>query len=182
MLRLTMRYIAFLRAINVGGHVVRMEELRRHLGAAGLRDVETLIASGNIVFESRSTSERALEQKIEKALEDALGYAVGTFVRSPAELAEVARATPFGAGEPAEGHTLHVMFLREPLPTERVASLRALSTPNDRADAIGREAYWLRIERCKASEQFAIRLGKALGSEATARNVTTVRRIVQKYC
>lgn len=176
------RYIALLRAINVGGHVVKMADLRRHLTAAGFRAVETVIQTGNVVFESRSTDERGLERKMEQALEAALGYAVGSFVRTPAELAAAAAAAPFGGDEPAAGHTLNLAFLRTAPDRERAAALRALSTANDRAEVIGRELYWLRIERGKPSEQFGVRLGKLLGQECTVRNVTTVRRIAAKYC
>jgi len=49
------RYVAFLRAINVGGHVVTMAQLKRAFEAVPLASVETFIASGNVIFESRST-------------------------------------------------------------------------------------------------------------------------------
>ena len=45
------RRIAFLRAINVGGHVVKMDHLRKLLTSFGLENVETVIASGNVVFD-----------------------------------------------------------------------------------------------------------------------------------
>ena len=77
------RYAAFLRAVNVGGHIVRMEELRRVLTAAGFSDVETFIASGNVIFSSPVTDTAALERRFESALEKAFGYAVATFVRTP---------------------------------------------------------------------------------------------------
>jgi len=54
-----MRYAAFLRAINVGGHTVKMEPLRRVFESAGFDDVETIIASGNVVFESPRRGEAA---------------------------------------------------------------------------------------------------------------------------
>ena len=56
-----MRYVAFLRAINVGGRVVKMDDLRRHFVSMGLSDVQTFIASGNVIFESPARSTARLE-------------------------------------------------------------------------------------------------------------------------
>ena len=76
------RLVAFLRAINVGGHTVTMEELRRLFTSLGGKDVETFIASGNVIFNSRSRDIPALEHTIEQRLHAALGYEVATFVRT----------------------------------------------------------------------------------------------------
>src|SRR6266545_8120025 len=75
------RYVALLRAINVGGHNVKMEELRRQFERLGLSNVETFIASGNVLFDAKSSSVSALEHKIEAGLRTALGYEVATMVR-----------------------------------------------------------------------------------------------------
>lgn len=76
------RFIAFLRAINVGrGRTVKMRSLRQVFESLGLSKVTTFIASGNVVFETRTKKTKMLERKIEGALKDALGYEVHTFVR-----------------------------------------------------------------------------------------------------
>src|SRR3977135_1307431 len=104
------KYVAFLRAINVGGHTVKMDYLRGLFEAMGFSNVETFIASGNVIFDSKSKTAKALETKIERALEDNLGYKVTTFIRSVAELAAVARYKPFtDSGE--EGNVLYIGFL-----------------------------------------------------------------------
>ena len=66
------RYVAFLRALNFGGHTIRMERLRDVFTAAGFAGVETFIASGNVIFDSGSTNIGALERKIEMALQSEL--------------------------------------------------------------------------------------------------------------
>ena len=66
-------YIAFLRGINVGGHNVKMEVLCEQFEAIGLSKIETFIASGNVIFESRSADTAKLEVKIEKQLALSLG-------------------------------------------------------------------------------------------------------------
>ena len=85
-----MRYVAFLRAINVGGrHLVKMDALRRLFEELGFTNVETFIASGNVVFESKSRSAASLEKAIEAHLQKSLGYEVKTFIRSESEVAEI---------------------------------------------------------------------------------------------
>ena len=84
------RYIAFLRAINVGGHTVKMDRLREIFESLGFANVETFIASGNVVFETTALDTAALETRIAAALQAALGYEVATFIRTEAELARIA--------------------------------------------------------------------------------------------
>ena len=93
------RLIAFLRAINVGGHTVKMERLRALFTEVGLERVETFIASGNVIFEAEGARPEALEKQIEAHLQQALGYAVATFIRTPAELAAVSSYQPFPPAE-----------------------------------------------------------------------------------
>jgi uncharacterized protein (DUF1697 family) len=112
------RFIAFLRAINVGGHVVTMEKLRALFEALGFKNVETFIASGNVIFESRSTDTVALERRIEARLLKALGYEVVTFVRTDAEVAAIARYRPFTESQVQSAGAFCVGFSLEPLPAE----------------------------------------------------------------
>ena len=175
------RHIAFLRGINVGGHNVKMQELRRLFESLGFEGVETVIASGNVVFESPDGGGRKLEQRIEACLAEGLGYEVATFLRTAPELAAVARQQPFAPAGLAPGAVVYAVFLRDkPAPALR-REIEALKTDNDEARVGKREIYWLRRERSKDSDLFGVRLGKLLGAETTVRNMNTVRRIVEKY-
>src|SRR3990172_23072 len=108
------KYVAFLRAINVGGHTVKMDDLRHLFEAMGFSNVETFIASGNFIFDSTSKSPKALEKKIEGHLRAALGYEVATFIRSMSELAEIAQYKPFADAElNAPGNTVHIAFVAD---------------------------------------------------------------------
>src|SRR5262245_28797721 len=104
-----MRYVAFLRAINVGGHVVKMDQLRKLFEQLKFKNVETFIASGNVIFETASTDAAALETKIEKHLAKALGYEVGTFLRTCDEVAAIAGHKAFAE---KDGCHVHVAFLK----------------------------------------------------------------------
>ena len=177
-----MRYVAFLRAINVGGHTVTMADLRGHFEALGCAGVETVIASGNVVFDASSKSPAAFEKKIAAHLEERLGYAVATFLRTPAQLAAVAAHAPFSRADlDAPGHGLYVGFLAaEPDAAARKRVL-GLASPVDAFRIQGRELYWLRRGRFSDSKMSGNALERSLGQPATLRNVTTVRKIAAKY-
>src|SRR5213593_4100703 len=122
------KFVAFLRAINVGGHTVKMDQLRILFEALGFANVETFIASGNVIFETKTTNSKSLERKIEKHLEQSLGYEVTTFVRSVAELAEIARYQPFSEDElTADGNTLFICFVADRPAKEATKKLLSLS-------------------------------------------------------
>ena len=93
------RLIAFLRAINVGGHNVTMAELRGLFEGLSFMEVETFIASGNVIFKSRSADITTLQRKIESRLLRSLGYEVKTFLRTVPEVAAIARYKPFNVSE-----------------------------------------------------------------------------------
>src|SRR5262245_17303086 len=112
------RYFAFLRAINVGGHTVKMDQLRTLFQALGYANVATYIASGNVIFETPATSTPALEAQIERHLKEALGYEVTTFIRTAGELAAVAHYEPFPSTDLNNVHGLYVSFLKAPLGDE----------------------------------------------------------------
>lgn len=175
------RYVAFLRAINVGSHMVKMEQLRQLFGSLGLRDVETLIASGNVIFASESTDAESLERKIEVHLQRELGYEVKTFVRSAAEVTAISTYRPFEALEPGAVATLLVGFLKVAATAEAAATLMAADSDVDEFNFQGRELYWRCHGRMSDSKFFGSRLEKMLGQQTTIRNSNTVRRLAEKY-
>jgi uncharacterized protein (DUF1697 family) len=175
------KYVAFLRAINVGGHTVKMDYLRTLFEALGFTAVETFIASGNVIFDSSSRSAKALEKKIETSLQLALGYAVATFIRSTSELNEVAAYEPFSEPELRAAHSLHIGFMAATPSDAAMQKLLALKMNMDDFHLKGREVYWLRRTSFADSEFSPSRLEKTLGLPVTLRNRTTVRKIAAKY-
>lgn len=175
-----LRFIAFLRAINVGGHTVKMDRLRQLFEALGFSHVETFIASGNVIFESASEDTYRLERRIESHLKGELGYEVATFIRTAVELAAIATYQPFPAEE-MEGHTLYISFLPAPAPAAAHGKVMALRSEIDDFHLHGRELYWLARKRLSQSTISGATLEKALGMPATMRNVTTVRKLAAKY-
>jgi uncharacterized protein (DUF1697 family) len=171
------RYVAFLRAINVGGHTVKMEILRHHFADLGLRDVVTYIASGNVSFATRATDARALERRIERRLEDELGFEVATFVRTDREVAAVAAHQPFTRAQIAEAKSVNVAFLAESLGRDLQARVLSLQTSFDDFHFHGRELYWLSRRRQGEATISNVALERAIGGRSTVRGVATVQRI-----
>ncbi|MFN7987918.1 MAG: DUF1697 domain-containing protein [Thermoanaerobaculia bacterium] len=174
------RYAAFLRAVNVGGRVVRMERLRQLFEESGFTGVATHLASGNVLFTAGRGRATTLEAKIEKALEAGLGWEVGTFLRTPAEVAAVVAALPFPAEAVAEAHGVYVGFLKEPLAAGQNELVQCFRTPADEFAVSGREVWWLCRTRSSDSDFSAGKLEKALGLRATFRNLSTVRAIASR--
>lgn len=176
------KYIAFLRAINVGGHTVKMDHLRRLFETMGFANVETFIASGNVIFESIEPDKKTLERKIGDYLQAALGYEVATFIRTSAELAEIACYNPFK--EPdlnADGTMLYIAFLAD-TPTDAARQkLLSFSNEVDEFQTNGLEVYWLCRKKMSESTFSGALLEKTLGLPATMRNSTTVKKMAAKY-
>jgi len=175
------RLIAFLRAINVGGHTVTMEKLRQEFAALGLKDVETFIASGNVIFTSPSAAGPALEKKIEAHLHKALGYEVATFVRSCDDVAAIARYQAFPAAQIGDGATVFVGFVERPLKAADARAVMAFKTEFDDFRVKGREVYWLRKTRQTDSPFKYVSLEKKLKIRCTFRGINTVARLAAKH-
>ena len=148
------KYVAFLRAINVGGRRVKMDELRGIFEDFGLGSVETFIASGNVIFDAGAEARGALVRRVEEHLAERLGYPVATFLRTPEEIAAIALAQPFSPSEMALAQAFSVGFLAEPLSAEGRRRLEEIRTDIDRFCAHGSEVYWL-CEKKQSESKFS---------------------------
>jgi uncharacterized protein (DUF1697 family) len=175
------RYIAFLRAINVGGHTVKVDRLRQLFESLGLAHVETFIASGNVVFEAKSKQAASLSKKIEQQLKEALGFEVATFIRTATELADIAKYQAFTPAEVDKATALNVAFLTAPIDATAERKLMALKTDIDTFHAHGREIYWLCRKKQSESTFSNVVLEKTIGQPSTLRGVNTIEKMVAKY-
>jgi uncharacterized protein (DUF1697 family) len=112
------RYIAFLRAVNVGGHAVRMQRLRELFGELGLAGVRTYIQTGNVFFDTDEPDRAALTERIERHLAQALGYQVATFLRTADEVEATLALNPFAGREITPDMRLAVVFTARPFPAD----------------------------------------------------------------
>ncbi|GLH74654.1 hypothetical protein GETHLI_31560 [Geothrix limicola] len=175
------RTFAFLRAINVGGHTVTMARLRELFEDLGLRNAETFIASGNVIFEGAKGTEAALQRRIETHLQASLGYEVATFLRTERELAALVKACPFSEAEVASAKALNVALLHAPLPPEAEARLQTLRTEVDAFRAVGREVWWLcRMKQSESTFSNAV-FERATKVQATFRGFNSLQRLAAKH-
>jgi uncharacterized protein (DUF1697 family) len=175
------RYIAFLRAINVGGHTVKMDRLRTLFEVLEFANVSTFIASGNVVFESQRDDTGAIEREVEEHLQQALGFPVAAFIRSAAEVRAVADYQPFTGDQYSNEHALMIAFVRSPPGDQAWQKLQGYRTDRDDFHVHKREVYWLCRGRISESAFSGALLEKTLGTAATMRNSTTVRTLAAKY-
>lgn len=107
------KYVAFLRGINVGGKkLIKMDELRRVVeSTGGLKKVRTFIASGNVLFETSQTNRDALTKKIEKKLLAAFGHDVPVVLQTIDELKDLLKTGPFKKTKPGADAMLCVTLL-----------------------------------------------------------------------
>ena len=173
-------FVAFLRAVNVGGHIVKMEELRKYFAAMGLGNVETLIASGNVIFDTAAKSPSALQTKIEQGLKTALGYEVKTFVRSAGEISEVATQQPFPSARAKTAKVLLVGFVDAAVEAATARKWMSFKSEVDDFQVKGRELYWLCQVGQSQSPMFKIAIERVLGIPITFRNMNTVRKAAEK--
>jgi uncharacterized protein (DUF1697 family) len=174
------RQIAFLRAINVGGRIVKMDALREHFRAIGLNGVETYIASGNVIFDAPGEDEAKLRARIEAHLAQALGYPVDTFLRSTAELHVLASKPAFDAAQRAAAGALNVAFLHAPLTPAQQSKLASFETAIDHFEARGRELWWLCRVKQSESRFSNGSLERQLGLRATLRGYPTIQKLAAR--
>ncbi len=175
------RYVAFLRGINLGKRRLTMDRLKTIVESLGFENVATFIASGNVIFDARKQAASKLEERIAKGLEEALGYAVDTFVRPIEAVAAIAEAKVFPQ-DGDEAYAINVSFLKEPLPDQIARDLEALEGPEDRFRVIGSEFYWLRRGRISDSEIWNTPAAKTLRLPTSSmRNLRSLRKLVAKF-
>ncbi len=167
--------MVLVRAVNVGGTATLPMALWRDLAASlGASDIVTYIASGNMVC-SVPGDGQAFDRGLEQAVEQRCGFFRGVVSRTPQEVAAALEQHPFEIVDPAFSY---VCFLNAEPTEEAVAAARELPTGEGRWHIIGREMH-LRYARGAGRPQMSdAAIGRALGVSGTARNLRTVRRLI----
>ncbi|MGL5930546.1 MAG: DUF1697 domain-containing protein [Dermatophilaceae bacterium] len=132
-------YVAFLRAVNVGGRYVKMADLRAALERAGFGEVETYIQSGNVRLTSRRRSAETVAAELSAVLGEWAGFDIPAMVRTPRELAAVAAAVSAVPPLLEPAGRRYVAFAGGLLPPDAVAAVESWSVPGERARSLGRE-------------------------------------------
>jgi uncharacterized protein (DUF1697 family) len=177
-------YLAFLRGINLGNRRVKMDHLAELFRALKFTDVQTFIASGNVIFSSKSSAVAKLTNEIEQHLHASLGYEVDTFLRTRDELSAIATFQPFSAADMTDPtNTVHVGFFAGTLTPNQRSGLAACRSATDEIRLEDRDYYWLcrgiKSHESKVWTSPAIRALKLPSS--SLRNLTTIRKLAELY-
>jgi uncharacterized protein (DUF1697 family) len=163
------KYIALLRAVNVGGTgKLPMAELKAMCADAGFARVETYIASGNVVFESNGAPSR-VKAELERRLLVHAGKPVGVLLRTGPEMDAVLRANPFPNAE--AGHT-YTFFLDQVPPSD---ALDHVAGRGDEEIRLGGREIYVYYRNGMGQSKLRIPAAKA----GTARNMNTVAKLAE---
>lgn len=172
------RFVALLRGVNVGGINIKMADLKAAIEGLGLANVKTVLASGNVLFDSERTDPAALKAEIEAGLRDRFGYEAWIVLLDQPTLARIVEDFPFEADR--EGWHPYVLLSSDP------ASLRDLLDSADGLDTadeglqMGDGVLYWHVERGRTLDSpFGKLTGKAkYKSTTTNRNLRTLRKLL----
>lgn len=163
------RYIALLRAVNVGGTgKLPMADLRTLCEDSGFARVETYIASGNVVFDSKAAASK-VKAELEARLLDYAGKPVGVMVRTAPEMRAVLEANPFPDGEPP--HTYAIFLDRSPPPD----ALDHVTGQGEEKLRLGNREIYVLYPGGAGRSKLKIPAAKT----GTARNLNTVAKLAE---
>ena len=174
------RYVAFLRAINVGGRaVVKMTDVRDAFAAAGCRNVRTYIQSGNVVFDLPEAKTASIFQKVRAQLTQLLGHEPGVVVRTLGELEALVKSAPFKKVQGEPRVKLYVAFLGEKPKGKPHFPIRSVK---EALEVFGmRDLDVFVVSRPRPGRFYGfpnLLIEKELLVSATTRNWTTVTKVV----
>jgi uncharacterized protein (DUF1697 family) len=164
-----MRQVALLRGVNLGKRQVIMSELRAACERAGFANVQTLLASGNLVLDAKEKGAK-LEAVLEKVILDELGLKTDVFVRTGAELKAVIEANPFEAFAKKQPSFMVVTFVREKVSAAELKAAAATCTHGE-ALAAGKGCIYMTFPKGQAESQMK------RSKHGTARNWNTVTKL-----
>jgi uncharacterized protein (DUF1697 family) len=171
-------HVALLRGINLGSrNRISMPELRDALAAEGFEDVRTYLQSGNVVLASDAPPEK-VARRLERLISQRFGLDVAVVARTRKELAEVVRRNPF-ADAATDPKRYQVSFLEEKPARGLSKTLEEIASDDEQVRIIGREIYAWHPRTIARSKLWALLAGPKVGTRATARNWTTVTKLLE---
>ena len=172
------RLVVLLRGINIGPrNRISMPELREALEDAGYDDVRTYLQSGNVVLTSTAAAGK-VARDCERLIADRFKLEVAVVTRTRNELAKVVERNPLGRAA-KDPKRYQVSFLDAKPAARVVRELEDVATDKEQVVAVGREIYAWHPAGVARSKLWARLAGKNLGVTATARNWTTVTKLLQ---
>jgi len=171
--------ISMLRGVNVGGHnIIGMEALRDAYQGIGLRNPQTYVQSGNVVFTTDERDLTALARRIEDTLERKFGFRPGVVLRTAKEMRDVIERNPFAGRKDIPPNKFHVTFLGTMPDAEMSGAVLQIKPSPEELRLDGRELYIYFPEGMGRSKLVPV-LDKALKKSGTARNWNTVTMLLE---
>lgn len=173
-----MLYVALLRAINLGPHnKIGMSDLRALVSGLGFGGVQSLLHTGNLVFDGGKASPARLERQLESALARELGLSTDVFVRTAGEWKAMMAANPFARDAADNPSRMVVLCLKSAPGRAQLLALRESIAGRERVDAVGATAYLVYPDGIGTSRLTLDRIERALGMRGTARNWNTAVKL-----
>lgn len=189
-----MKYVAFMRGLNVGGHQVKMTDLKSLFESIGFQNVKTLLASGNVIFETDSSN---IQSRIEESFQKKYGYESRTIIRSIAEIERLIKLDPFKDINVTKNTRLYITFLnhRSDSPDYVHAGRHGVKTPSGKNFKIpytspdgtfkilhlsdSELSSTLELKDGKGTVDYMSVIEKEFGKDVTTRNWNTILRIMK---
>jgi uncharacterized protein (DUF1697 family) len=172
------KYVAFLRGINVGGkNILPMKDLAAMFETAGCSGVRTYIQSGNVVFTASDATMRGVSAAISERIAKRFGYKVPVVIRDAKQMAKVARNNPH-LKKGADEKTVHVAFLLAAPDKKAVAALDPARSPGDTYEVRGAEIYMHLPNGAGNTKLTNAYFDSKLSTVSTGRNWATVCKIL----
>jgi len=172
--------ISMLRGVNLARHNrVKMDALRALYESLGLRDVQTYVQSGNVIFRAEARSLPVLPKRIEDAIERSFGFRTDVIARTSSELRDVIARNPFASRRGIDPRKLLVTFLaHDPDPEARDKVLKIKADPEE-LRINGRELYIYFANGLARPKLSWLAIAKMLKSPGTGRNWNTVTKMLE---
>lgn len=172
-----MRRIALLRAVNVGGAKVIMAELRAMMERVGYAGAQTLVQTGNLVFDAPAGPDAKLEAELEAAIAAELGVTTEVIVRTAAEWDALIEANPLAQAAKDDPSHLVVMPLKTAPEGGALERLRGVIKGRETVELKGRDLYAWYVDGIGESKLTIKVIEKALGVKTTGRNWNTALKL-----
>ncbi len=174
------RYVALLRGIAPVDPRMRNVRLREVCDALGLRNVATVVSSGNVIFDADTTDTAALEEELQAAWLQRLGFASTTIVRTYEQLVALRDLAPFGDREHGKGTYLLVTFLKHQADQPVATPSAPLGPGFEVVAATDRELFSVSDTTTSQTPDAMAWLERELGKAITSRTWLTVTRILDR--
>jgi uncharacterized protein (DUF1697 family) len=169
-----------LRGVNVGGNnLIKMDALKALCVSLKLKDPQTYVQSGNVIFRTEEKDMAKLTKRIQSAIEREVGFRPDVILRTLSELKEAIAQNPFAGRSGIEPNRFLVTFLAADPGKEALEKALAIETAPEELRILGREAYIYFPNGMARPKMSWPKIERALGTTGTGRNWNSVTKMLE---